>query len=160
MWLALRALESARQLSRSWKWSSAALPPTLRTFRELARFMLQPGQWTCKDKRSAHWSARSRKHSKAARKGLLPPGVSGTGPDGLGPSPHWHWDVPTPFLAWTSRVQLYLTPSREKHSCCVSFSVKMVFLKHHMQTPSATVFSLFKTWLVGAKRFCQRNPLT
>lgn len=32
------------------RWSSAALPPVLRTFRELARFMLQPGQWTCKDK--------------------------------------------------------------------------------------------------------------
>lgn len=34
----------------TWKWSSVALPPMLRTFRELARFMLQPGQWTCKDK--------------------------------------------------------------------------------------------------------------
>lgn len=122
--------------------------------------MLQPGQWTCKDKRSAYGQPGAGNTAKPPLQGLSPPGVPGTIPEGLGPSSHWGWDVPTQFLAWMSQVQLYLTPTREKHSFCVSFSIKIVFLKHHMQTPSVTVFSLLKTWLIGAKRLGQHSPLT
>lgn len=114
----------------TWKWSSAALPPTLRTFRELARFMLQPGQWTCKRTNQQHISDPGAGNSK-------PPPLKGAVTVG-GPwsPPSQRAGLPlTPTGASANSSTDALGPSikpRRKKAVSLHLSQQSIFLKYYV----------------------------
>ena len=126
----------------TWKWSSATVPPTLRTFRELARFMLHPGRRTCKDKPSAHQSTRSREHSKATPPKPLSPWGPGTVPNGEEAFISPRLGYPPNSLHGHPRSTL-LHPA-QKSAVSLRLSQQKVYLRAPYRKPVSLQFHLLK----------------